>query len=565
MSTILRIFGRSSSNDRKIHPSKRNIKDQLGNSESDKDNILVDAAEAIITQEAESVRHDFDREYYLLHNPDVAKAGVDPLLHFMRYGWKEGRDPSASFSVSYYLEANTDVRNAKINPFWHYVVAGKSEGRDPVAPKEDTPPHIDENEERIAQEMQIVQGEFDSAYYLRHNPDVAESKIDPLLHFMRSGWMEGRNPNGSFSVDYYLEANPDVRDAKVNPFWHYVVAGKSEGRAARHPGGYRAEALIHTRPLEEVVKAWRSPQQPKALLTADDLCRRILSNRASAIKTLVISVGHDNYRKVAGGVQYCIQREEDSAASRGIIYLNLHPFQPLPRLVHAEEEPDVTVSLLLGGEAIGAARMSAVEEAARMLAGQVEDVEVVIHHLLGHSPEQIAQMIRATGSGRCQLWLHDFFTLCPNYLLQRNNVSFCGAPPVASNSCRLCLYGAERLTHVERMGSFFDTIDVHVIAPSRFAADFWTARSSFPPASMTILPHAAIEWSECKPRSAEDGKITVAFIGYPAPHKGWPVFEHIVRTFRGKGLGVRFRLFRHDPCRPRPGRHHTCPRHRRGA
>ena len=39
----------------------------------------------------------FDAQYYLLHNPDVAAAGVDPLLHYNTVGWHEGRNPNALF------------------------------------------------------------------------------------------------------------------------------------------------------------------------------------------------------------------------------------------------------------------------------------------------------------------------------------------------------------------------------------------------------------------------------------------------------------------------------------
>jgi hypothetical protein len=37
----------------------------------------------------------FDAEWYLEHYPDVASAGMDPLEHFLRYGFKEGRRPAA--------------------------------------------------------------------------------------------------------------------------------------------------------------------------------------------------------------------------------------------------------------------------------------------------------------------------------------------------------------------------------------------------------------------------------------------------------------------------------------
>ena len=41
----------------------------------------------------------FDAAYYLLNNPDVRAADVDPLLHFIKFGWKEGRDPSPEMKI----------------------------------------------------------------------------------------------------------------------------------------------------------------------------------------------------------------------------------------------------------------------------------------------------------------------------------------------------------------------------------------------------------------------------------------------------------------------------------
>ena len=76
-----------------------------------------------------------------------------------------------------------------------------------------------------------VGSEFDRAYYLGANSDVRASGADPVLHYVRQGWREGRKPAAWFDTDYYLAANPDVREAGVNPFWHYLALGRPEGRA----------------------------------------------------------------------------------------------------------------------------------------------------------------------------------------------------------------------------------------------------------------------------------------------------------------------------------------------
>lgn len=71
----------------------------------------------------------FDTNYYLGHNPDVAAAHVNPLLHYEAYGWHEGRDPSAQFSTAKYLVAYSDVAAAGVDPLAHYLGFGQSEGR----------------------------------------------------------------------------------------------------------------------------------------------------------------------------------------------------------------------------------------------------------------------------------------------------------------------------------------------------------------------------------------------------------------------------------------------------
>ncbi|MBK3426722.1 hypothetical protein HPY25_33150, partial [Methylobacterium sp. IIF4SW-B5] len=43
--------------------------------------------------------------------------------------WKEGRDPSKAFDTTAYLAANGDVARAKVDPMLHYLQYGALEGR----------------------------------------------------------------------------------------------------------------------------------------------------------------------------------------------------------------------------------------------------------------------------------------------------------------------------------------------------------------------------------------------------------------------------------------------------
>ncbi|MCB2202845.1 hypothetical protein KQH56_02445 [bacterium] len=71
---------------------------------------------------------------------------------------------------------------------------------------------------------------FDKDYYVNTYKDVKDSSINPLLHFLRDGWREGRNPSKLFNTRYYLSKNPDVKEKGINPLIHFIRHGRREGR-----------------------------------------------------------------------------------------------------------------------------------------------------------------------------------------------------------------------------------------------------------------------------------------------------------------------------------------------
>ncbi|RUR32211.1 glycosyltransferase [Vreelandella nanhaiensis] len=79
----------------------------------------------------------FDSNYYLDKNLDVAEAGIDPEWHYYACGEKEGRQPNESFDPTFYYKLNADVRKADISAFRHYIDSGREEGRASHSPLED--------------------------------------------------------------------------------------------------------------------------------------------------------------------------------------------------------------------------------------------------------------------------------------------------------------------------------------------------------------------------------------------------------------------------------------------
>ena len=67
---------------------------------------------------------------------------------------------------------------------------------------------------------------FDIGYYLANNEDVRKAKVDPIKHYLKFGWKEGRNPSTKFDGNEYLNKRPDVRVIGICPLVHYLKFGR---------------------------------------------------------------------------------------------------------------------------------------------------------------------------------------------------------------------------------------------------------------------------------------------------------------------------------------------------
>ncbi|HEX2817678.1 MAG TPA: hypothetical protein VHN39_14885, partial [Phenylobacterium sp.] len=76
----------------------------------------------------------------------------------------------------------------------------------------------------------VVSTALDGGFYRAVNPDLADSGLDSVRHYLLSGWREGRDPAPWFSTRAYVEVYPEVIKAGWNPFCHYLLVGRREGR-----------------------------------------------------------------------------------------------------------------------------------------------------------------------------------------------------------------------------------------------------------------------------------------------------------------------------------------------
>ncbi|MBP2493674.1 FMN phosphatase YigB (HAD superfamily) [Methylobacterium sp. PvP062] len=231
----------------------------------------------------------FDGPWYLANYPDVAAAGLNPLLHYLNSGRAEGRlicsvadpelvariaasdlfdaewyratqapnvtlnwaarhylqegaalglSPSPQFDGPWYLDNNPDVAAAGQNPLLHYLNDGRPEGR-PISPFADP----------VALARIEGSGLFDAEWYrTNHVPDLSPNQA--ARHYLREGAVLGMDPGPLFDGKWYLGNNADVARAGSNPLLHYLKSGRAEGRPIRLAYAQDTGArVIETRPM----------------------------------------------------------------------------------------------------------------------------------------------------------------------------------------------------------------------------------------------------------------------------------------------------------------------------
>jgi glycosyltransferase involved in cell wall biosynthesis len=239
---------------------------------------------------------------------------------------------------------------------------------------------------------------------------------------------------------------------------------------------------------------------------------------------MIIAFAHDDYVEHVGGIQIVSAREEVVFRELGDSYISVFPSYESIAL-SASSPDEFLVRCRIGGELIDGT--FPLVDFADAFSGWFSErsVVVVVHSVLGHSPEAILKAMETLNPSAAFWWIHDYSVHCQNYRLTRNDVNWCGDPAPDSQSCQLCSYSLVRGQHVDRVRSLIDGVDWVFAAPSEVAAEQSVTGHTPLPRRPLVIPHGSI-WRDGATRDAcsENEKVRIAFVGYPSPAKGWNRF-----------------------------------------
>jgi len=122
-------------------------------------------------------------------------------------------------------KAKERAQNLKQTVSWKLTAPVRALGRtfkeSPIA----SPSVSMSNAERIA-----ASGLFDELWYLHRYPEVADSGLSAIEHFIQIGANKGYSPSALFDTRWYLQTYADVAQGAINPLLHYILHGKAEQR-----------------------------------------------------------------------------------------------------------------------------------------------------------------------------------------------------------------------------------------------------------------------------------------------------------------------------------------------
>jgi hypothetical protein len=184
----------------------------------------------------------FDLPYY---SEQLIGAGLDVpafrrMTHYMEDGWRLGLDPNPLFRSTFYLDINEDVALSGVNPLLHYVLFGWREQRlmHPLFHGADTIWANKRNPLVVyfqlpASERPVLSPAFSSRFYQAMHSQIDWAVEDPLVHYLRTGWKEGAMPHPAFDPVFYKASLMGAAAERMSPLEHYAM------QPAPHPKNIR--------------------------------------------------------------------------------------------------------------------------------------------------------------------------------------------------------------------------------------------------------------------------------------------------------------------------------------
>lgn len=161
-----------------------------------------------------------------------------------------------------------------------------------------------------------------------------------------------------------------------------------------------------------------------------------------------------------------------------------------------------------------------------------------IHHLMGFCLDSLQRILNSV-QAPVYVYLHDYYTVCKQINLLRNNKEYCN-PLAAKHTCSGCQFADVSRKKRESYQSFFTGLEnlSQFIAPSDKCAEIWSVFYPQYIKKLKVIPHQII-YADKVARHDGGDTLKIAFIGRQAFCKGWDIWKKVARLVQEMQLPYR--------------------------
>lgn len=248
-------------------------------------------------------------------------------------------------------------------------------------------------------------------------------------------------------------------------------------------------------------------------------------------KKYVIAISFANYLKDKTGISKVIMGHQQMYNQNNVSYVAL--FSVKKNLCHDRIMLFCKYGLIIDGEFKGVFQMNQI---IHMMAIWQENgralLDIHLHHLMYTKISLISELLQACPNTPIKSYLHDYYNACTGYNLLKNGDFYCGGKGFSEDYCGDCVFAKKNKEVQNRIHQLFtnNIQRITFISPSEATKTIFLNFHPEYSNKIVVIPHQKYDKhyiDNLEPINQGD-KIEVAFLGMPARHKGWLVWQKLV-------------------------------------
>jgi len=246
----------------------------------------------------------------------------------------------------------------------------------------------------------------------------------------------------------------------------------------------------------------------------------------------ILSISYGNFVDELGGTSKAILAHKDMLDSVGISHV--HIFPRLIRIPAINIFPFKHWGVIIDGHTLKQvySYIEVIQILGHVINNGKQLREVHVHHLLNLNLKQLEKILDIF-IAPIKFYLHDYYTICLQYNLLKDNGQYCGKGNVSQEKCSGCKYYLKSQIHSEKIKVFLDKYKekIQFIAPSDTAKEIWISAYPIYNDQIRVVYHQSMlgQYRKNCEIILEESPLKIAFVGGQSINKGWNQWENVTR------------------------------------